>query len=473
MAQKKPMKKARKTSSKPVSVRGGFAIPRSGIITSKDFARMAAKAAGSHVDPAAKVAATLLGTATGKFAAAAGGKTVEIVADAIARGRDKEAVAISDTTIQGSPNPNSTIGRKFRTSFEVGTPSTSTVRRLAKNNGTQKVMKYDTQVSAAFDSAERTSLTTRTGFNQKTVFWFDDKSYWTIGELGNMTNSNLYDRTVNSSQVAYWMTKYFGNRYTIMNKNKYLKQTVKVHFAKLVQPTFDPKAWLNDSFISGALPTTATTNDETIPYNLQLTPLTNVADKSQVGIDPKLGRLTKSSIFNQTFQIQKTFTRQIEPGETWEITYKHHTGPGLKLQDIIREVANANWDAGASAFYYPIFEIVGPVVECSESTNTNNTFIGTSSGSVQVEMQKFCEIVNAPADRDGLYETSDGYEKDNWAYRVFTDMSTTDNSSVISRRFNVDYADILPAGATAADDKFIIPVATETQTARGGKANIG
>lgn len=469
------------TSKKALKVKGGFLpkqpafLKRIGTqVTPRDVAGLVKYAASKAADPNFSMQESLKSLSQ-RVAVEAGKKVFEVIEEGLAGQEAQETIAESETTVVGRTNPSSTVGKTYRTKFNVGRRPTKTVNALAKTNGTTKYVALDTNTTT--EGPLRESLTLRTGFNQKTIAAFGDASYWSMLDLETLTDAATFQRSVGSFQRAYWMTRSFGVKYKMMNRNKFNKMKVKVHFCRLEKPDFGPLEWFRDCF-NTTLPTVATTNIQTIPYNLQLTdrkpalPDAKYALTSYCSVDPVMGSIRKSKIFEEVFTIQKTFSRWLDPGEVWELDYNHFTGPGLKLDSIILQEDSLSFESSASAFYYPIFEVVGPQVECYDSENGSNSYIGTCSGSIQFEMRKHCEIVQASYDPNNLYNTNDGYSEQRWAYRVYTDSLTSPVPEAITRRFNVDYENILLPGQVAAADKYVIPVTTDQQVVRGGKTAI-
>lgn len=473
---KRPKRREYTRVNKDLAIRGGFVTKMPNPPTPRYVYTSVSKRLGSGPQAVNKGRSFVASMANAKAALDVAGKTIDVVSQVRALGQSGDTTAVSHTSSVGVPNPNSSIGRRFTTKFDVGQPSSRIVNEKARSNGTRKLTQYDTSTSDQDPtSASRQSLTLTTGANQKSVFGFDSRSYWTLGDLEDLVDADLYTRSTNQAQTAYWMTKYFGTKLKIMNTNKFLKMKIKVHWLKPNQTSFSPKAWLSDCVETGALPTAASTDVDLVPYNLQLTAATNATERFDVALDPQLGSMRKSKLFDILFDVPKYFQKTLEPGETWELDYCHHTGPGIRLNDLISTEDNATWDENAAAFYYPLIEVVGSQVEIVDSQNRDSSFIVTSSGAVQMEMKKYCEIVLADTSPASIYASSSGgFTKNRWDYRVFTDFSTTltDGTGIV-RRFNVDYNNILKAGEPDGLGKFIIPVTSDTQKVRGGRSNDG
>jgi len=476
---KAPRKRVRSRAytkiNKDLSIRGGFvgSMPR-GKMTPQGVYKTVAANLGTGPSAISNGRAFISSMASAKAALDVAGATIDVVGQVRALGQAGNTTAVSRTTSSGLATNTSAIGRKFKTTFDVGRPSTRIVNEKGRTSGTRKLTQFDTSVQNLDPtSPARTSLTMTTGANQKFVYAYDNRSYWTMKDLEDLTDASVYNASKNQSQKAYWLTKYFGVKYRLMNTNKYLKVKVKVHWLKSLKTGFAPKEWVRDCTKNDGLPGTEN-NIQWIPYNTQLTTGTDNPERFGVGIDPQLGSMNKSKLFGMVFQTVKTFTKTMEPGESWEIDYKHHTGPGIRLNDMVITKDSVSWAEGAAAFYYPMFEIVGVPVEVVNASNRDSSFIATSSGAVQLEMKKYCEIVNSDLTSPEVFDAQGGYERNNWAYRVFTDYSTTaTESQQITRRFNIDYNNILKEGEADAAGKYIIPITTELQKVRAGKSNDG
>lgn len=466
------------SSRKGLRARGGFASSPNitfmrglkGSVTPANVGSFIKYAA--EKSPAAEAFAkrSMKALAGAKIGVEVAGKVIDMVEEGFATETGSATVSETTNTVTGVTNPASTVGRVYRTKFYVGSPPTKTVNREASSNGTTKFTALDTQTIK--EGVQRTSLTMKTGFNQKAITMFNSNAaFWTLGDLEALSEAASYQRMLNGNQNAYWLTKWFGVKYNLMNKNRYLKMKVKVHFVRQIKTDYGAQSWFADVF-SPTLPDSGTFNVATIPYNLQLTNRTVTSEKTVCGVDPVFGSLTKSKIFNEVFEIQKTLTRTLDPGECWDIDYRHMTGPGLRVNKIVMTEDSTDINNQSAAFYFPIFEIVGSRVECYDSETLDEAFIGTSSGAIQVEMRKHCEIVQAQASQGNLYETLDGYFESKWAYRVYTDSKMGPETSQVTRRFSVDYDDIQNPGASAAAGKYVIPVSTDLNLVRGGKTSV-
>ena len=387
------------------------------------------------------------------------------VPEIIARGLDALTVASESTVVTGRREANSTVGRVFKTSFEAGKPATRSVVQAGKQNGTSKITFYDSIVQTPTN--DRDQLTLYSGFNQKALYWPRSVAHWSWNDLKTLINATGYVNETERAEAAYWLTKYFGTKLTIYNTNKYIKTKVKVHWLRQKEHNGGASTKMSSFFNSNIdFPTVK----YTIPAEYQLT--NNVVDTvfDHVMVDPVLGSMRQAERFPVTFDVVKTFTQTLDPGESWNIDYKHHTGPGIRINDLVNAVDDTAFNNEASFFYYPVIEFVGPTVECIDSDPPHLSYLGTAPGNLQVEFKKYFEAVLAPQGAETIYDGAGGY-KSQYAIRVWK-APRTDNDTTIRRRFSIDSENILGAGGTPAIGKFVIPVVTDTQIQRAGQMTV-
>lgn len=403
-----------------------------------------------------------------------GGTVIEVLKDSVSQGSHK--VAAKESNAKGTLKYESAgSGVVHKTEFSAGRPSSSIVNKTGKMNGTTKFTQYDT-VTQFQDPTDRLDLSPISGFNQKGTNVFDTKSYWSMNDMYELTNITSYQRVMVKQQRTYWMTKHFGVEFKIMNQNKFFSSKVKVHWARQVIQSGNPKTLFNETF-NPTLPTISTTSANTLPYDLQLTDLNSTSHISYCAIDPYNGSLSKAPNFRVNFEIVKTMTKVLGPGDIWNIDYKHHTGPGIVLEDLVQQKFSGDTDEKAAMFYFPIFEYVGPEVEAFESTNGLGqvSYIGTNPCALHFEMRKYAEIVKADASLISSYASAPAggiAELKKWAFRTFTTEGPDDSINTINRRFNLAVDAILKDDEPTASGKYIIPVTTDQQTERGGRPNI-
>lgn len=379
--------------------------------------------------------------------------------------------AVTSESIAGSPSPSSALGRRFKTLFEAGKPSSKTINRLAQQVGTEKIVNFNSE--AGVTPTIRSEFACKWGFNQKLVKWFAANGIWTDAAIQEVFDpfSLLPETARDRTDRAYWSVKHFGMTYKLYNQNKFLKTKVKISLVSLdtlksadaaVQSLFTLDPLLDQG--NGAIPRALQYSG--ISYSVG-------SGMDSVLVDPKLGNWRKADNFTSQFKFVKSFTKVLEPGEVWEFDYRHHMGSGFRLDELLSR-GDLGVPTNYTPLFLPIFEFSGLDCELSDSIDPTISYIGTSSGSVQMEVKRYAEIVKAESSTDdykNLDPDFDGYFSGYWNLRVFQDepVRYVFGQSGPSSRFNIDYADILRAGEAAAAGKYFIPVSTDLTIARGGK----
>lgn len=416
------------------------------------FARMLGKVA------AERIVQDIAGTAYQRIKAAPGTNKGSNSSGEIAR---------SSTEVVTRANPTGASGKVYKTKFYVGQEPTRAVKEAERQGGSQKVTRLDTEVNNV-TAAARTPLAISYGFNRKEFAWYNSTSHWSPDDVQFMTAiaTHLADEETRNQRV-YWMSKYFGMKYKILNTNKFLRTKVKIHFCAQLDTTDSAQ----DSMASFANTTASTQLQTRIPIDYQFNDLVVNGSRENVAVDPYLCNIKSSEGFNARFAVAKTFTKTLMPGEVWELDYRHFTGPGLRLDDIYaKDFLGTKFNAFSALFLYPVFELVGPQVECYDSTDPNVSYVGTGSGQVRLEMKKYAEICTTQGSLNDIYDAVTGFEKGNWAFRVYSDPPPSD--TVTTKRFNVAYENILRDGEASAAGKFVIPVSTDTAIVRAGRDKI-
>lgn len=429
------------------------------------FGRMMAKAANSPED----LSNVLSKTDARKMIAKFGGRTFQPLMQPPVI--DTQATAVSEIYGErvGRKTPGSEMGVTHITHFHAGKKSTRSLMRYAKDNGYEDITYYSSRIG---NPAGTDSLELRTGLNQRGVYWFTSAALWTYVNMEAL--SGISGRTENRLQFqrTYWLVQYFGNRYTFYNKNAYVPMYVTIHFVAQ-QETSDSFA---DKMVETFSNDLVTQKDGAIPLSYQLGTTsikgaTTELESTGIVTDPKLGRLTTASNFNNNFKKIKSFTKKLLPGEVWRFDYRHHMGPGVKLGDIFTPFKNVGWDSKAAPLYAPIFEVKGATVQAYQSTDESVAMICSSSGAVQVEIEKYARINSRSTNLNDVYD-SFGEQDSKWAFKTFTAPEPEYNNSTDKIR-NVSYSDVLKPGEATGPTKWIVPISTETTLARGGRDNLG
>lgn len=466
---------------RPLKVRGGFSLPPGSLSKTASAGKLLESAirytAKQSKDPGSYARKAVRALDQAKVVVDIAGTTFQKIQEADVMGTDNattEAAVASSTSIVNGVSMNN-AGRVYNTKFHAGKLPTKMVNLQAKMGGSTKFTYKDT-LNSEQSAVSRTELSSSFGFNQKLFLSYNDWSYWSYKDLFDLSDVVNYNSPLAKSQRTYWLTKHFGNQYTLMNKNKYVDMKVKVHFCKQEIFGESPKAKFNEGFGS-AIPTDLAPNPEgAIPSNLQLSQNLVTAIRSRVLTDPRYTTLSKAPALRENFDVVKTFSKNLGPGEIWKIDYRHFTGSGLNLEELSEKQNSAALDNGynenAAAFFYPIFEVVGPQVECVDSTDTAISFIGSSSGMLQVEMRKYAEIVEQTGDKSDIFTPAidgGGAYSQYWAYKTFTNASPQfDQTTIGDNLKNVSFGNILKTGEPAGAGKYFIPISSEFSPKRGG-----
>jgi len=416
--------------------------------------------------PAIFVAGKLAALAYDKVMVKVNGTTYKKAEDAPAKGLDRETVAAHNTIERGVRSAGSEIGKEYFTKFTAGQPPTRSVLAYARLNGTQKFTHYDTEVD---NQDTRGFLETTTGFNQKAITWYGPVSYWSFKDLRELTDVNsALGQNMGFSNV-YWLTQCFSVKYRIINKNPIVPMYVRVKFLRQMEPNGAFETKIDNCFNA---------NDgiqeiAKVPVSEQFGVVgyqgANDSTQSKVALDPVLGSISRSARFDTAFNTIQTFSKKLEPGEIWTITYDHWTGSGINLGNLVATNENiVSWADKAAAFYAPIFEVWGDKVNCYSFDSPGNHWIGTSSGAVQMDMMKSCKINSRSADIGNVYDPVEGFLNDRWAYKVYQERGAQDKDNAVQKRFNVNYSSIAKNGQPGAG-LYIIPVSSEVSVMRGGK----
>lgn len=424
------------------------------------------------IDPIKKAAADVVKTAAHTAAVNIAGKVISAATDAPVRG-DQPAPTVEGTKMVATKRSATLSGRTFKTTFEAGKPNSSAIRQTEKLNGSRKFTQFDTMTDRQ-DPTLRRELSPIAGFNRKEVMAYDNTSFWSYNDLFGLLNFGSYNYPLTRSQTTYWMAKHFGVNTRIMNQNRYTNVKMKVHWVRQILQGKSPQAQVADAFSPDLL----THFEGTIPFDLQLTPSTSGTTYAACSMDPRKGSLKKSPAFNDSLEVVKTMTRTLAPGDVWEIDYKHHTGSGLKLEELFDKYTNRLTDEGynenAAAFYYPIFEFNGPQVEAYESNDalSQHSYIGTAPCAVHFEFRKYADICLDSAPLTTTYSLAPnggGMQDIRWAFKTYTKAGNDANPAVVERIFNIPVGNILAPGQAPGAGFWVIPVITEFDVERGGR----
>ena len=372
-----------------------------------------------------------------------------------------DTVSTMRTTVVKNKNNAIRIGRVHTTKFHTGKPTSSTIKRVGKNNGVNMKTDYDTSVSLT-TGQQRKNLTTEWGFNQKGYAAYNTNSYWSLQDIATYFNlaANV-DTNILVDQKAYAHVHELDTEYLINNTNSYLDTVVKIHWCTVEQPNVNPfNAFYECFFVDPQVPG----GDQMgrYPTTRQLGNASTGNGRTYVTVDPYRGNLNSSERFENVFTIQKTMTKTLSPGDVWKIKHKHSCGSGIRL-DLLRDFidpGNLIHNGAAPISLYPIFELKGKLVDCVAVNDKALRYTGTAPGGVQFEFKKVAKI--GMASNPVWWEPSTGgFEVENYGVSIYSaadpSINQIDNTTKV---FNVPVSNLSADGTGAG--KYFIPVTTDT-----------
>lgn len=457
---KRKKSKARKSA---LRVRGGFVPPMAFKPYMKYFSPFVEKIVREQANKIGTMTLNDVGNTIGKMKlpdAVTIGKTAVGVVSAFANGAVNNGHAEgpfieTNTTAKRIAGSSEYNMKKYKTNFNVGRPSTRSVERYAALNGTSKEVTFDTEFSDSYaaGSTNRSLLSVTSGFNQKSVTAFFPLHY-SNGDWETQFDLNNLNYTQGSMQRIYGLAKYFWQRIKIMNTGSFFasKVTIKLYAAKDIRRGPGESV---DFALPSATELANNTPTDAIPLKYALSGFANDAVKSYGLIDPKAS-LDDSPDFSRNWEFARAFHKTLKPGEVWDFTYKHHCGPGIRL-DMVKELASSVLNSCAG--YLMIVELHGVPCEGVNRQDEGESFIGTSPAWIQCELQKgHCSVLRsepqfAAAGLNGGIVTSAGQ----FQIKAFIDNDYFDGSF---RRHNFNIDQIDERGVTGAG--IFIPVMSDT-----------
>ena len=371
---------------------------------------------------------------------------------------------LSKTTNTTSKSQTSHVraGQMLRTKLETGKPSSSSVIRANKQNGSRIVTLRDTRTQLSGTDPGRGFLSQKFGFNQRKYAMYSSVIYPRIADLDSLYSIS----SKNITDLTRWDVSVYGNiewmkqGFTATNTNSFLDVELKVHWCTCSNPAINPYVTFQNSFNPTYPDAPVFDTTGLYPDNLTFSARTGTGGETSVLVDPYLGNLNSSDIFENEISIRKTFTKRLKPGDVWSFEHKHNMGSGCRI-DIINTIykdgINSEND-GTPVSLFPIFEMKGRLVDAYNSANKGLRYTGTAPGGVQFEFMKSAKVGLPSQD---VYATQDSiYEVSNVGTRTY--IKKFPGTIAPSQRFNVNADKIIQLGQTAAEDKYIIPVTSDS-----------
>lgn len=474
------VRKPTKSTKKALKARGGFYVPINRYVmrdandaVSQFFMRHAYSAAKRKTGWNPQKIGANAGLAVGRYISKL--EAQKVVVDI--EGTKYQKIETNDYTNTGSSTQQSLSkthetksksqsshvreGQVIKTFFETGKPSSSSVIRNNKQNGTKTVTLLDSRL-ATFNSVGRGFLSQKFGFNQRKYFIYNSTTYNRLADLNTLYS---VDSKV-TSNLDRWDISVYGNiewmkqNFTVTNTNSFLDVEMKVHWCTCSNPSINPYVTFQNSFNPSWPADPAFDKTGLYPDNLTFSPRTGSGGESSVLVDPYKGSLNSSDIFENEISIRKTFTKRLRPGDVWDFQHKHNMGSGCRL-DIINTIykdgINSEND-GTPVSLFPVFEIKGRLVDAYNSSNTGLRYTGTAPGGIQMEFFKTAKV--GMANMDNYVATGGTYNTQLLGTRTY--IAANPGPAATDALFNIDVNKIIDVNGTPAVDKYIIPVTSDS-----------
>lgn len=343
---------------------------------------------------------------------------------------------------------------KFVTHFTTGTPSSESVKELAKLKGTTNKILFDSIKNL---KSKRQNLNLSFGFNQKLFCFLGEKFYVTVNDyLKEFAMDKDFSYPLNDDQTAYGCVLKESVKLKILNSDKYLESNFKIHLIDIQDKDLDMSEIASITFSSDIKVKTNETGK--VPNRYQLKDLSSKTSNSLMRkvLCLKNTRLDMSSGFVQNCSVVKTFSKRIPAGSIWEFDLDIFCGSGVRLDQVYYDSMKPR--SGNTPSQYAIaIEAVG--IECQgiqkyPDTNEEDKYTGTSPGWFNLEIKKSVELIN------GNISLNDygGFNASKYAVRLFR-KDVTDEVD-----FNVSVEDIQPTD----NANFYIPVVTSKDEKKAG-----
>lgn len=437
---------------KALKVRGGFAVPpRVRAIkipkpTSKNIddviVDIAQKAAKTFVKKGYDTTASFVKRYAMRKALETGGKIIEMIH---APGNDENAggdvPSVLSNSISFRNAADLTRGnaakRSYRTKFESGRPTSRTLRELGKENGVAKITVFDSkwyngEEPETTDGLQRGSLSQGHGFNLRSFVCLPAASYVDRDQVARLTAINLNAANaispVNMDQRILGSLMNTQSRIELMNQNRFYPIQFKIHVVAVEGSSFDapdvltslaesvknqmlePSAFA-DTNGDGVDEQFVFNNNQSIPDWFLVSNPARLEGIGQFAVTSweqlRSGKgLESSEWFRENFNIVKTVTKTLDPGESWLFTHKHHFGGGFDLTAWFSPKGSR--DRLTPCAYAFFIESTGVPCEGvllttgANSQSIRNPRLGTSPGRWFFEFQTKVEYVQASTSSQNL-----------------------------------------------------------------------
>lgn len=367
------------------------------------------------------------------------------------------------------------VGKRHKTGFTLGKPTSKTLFKLARMNGSVTQTNWNTLIDSTLLTS-RESLAQNCGFNRKQC--------WTVREL-QLTAADLaledrvfadpgYKGLRATDQVNLAAVLGIKRNIRIKNTGRYLPMYFKI---SLLMPVKDTMEW--DNYIQAALPTQGQvdTNDNStqgsVPAIYWRGPRSSNSSRIAGEVDPKCS-LMSSSRARKRFQVMKTFTKKLGPQDTWDFDLAEPCGSGIDL-GLIHSILSAATESARDNLMMGClisFEMWGVPCEGID-VDTGYQYIGSSPANCLIEFRKSLSWVKAPTNATDVQSVQIG----GMAGSSCLIRSWQKYASANSLYGTLEQTYSRPAGDitdnTTAAGKFFIPVMTDALSLPAGRAKGG
>lgn len=447
-------------------MRGGF-TPRSskpfGVLTAgnydKVFTAAVKQSAAKSKDPQEFAKSVILAAAKG-CAIEVGRSVVEKVLspnNEYTSQIDEPTVATTQTSVRKNTGVNQITNSKLHNIlFQTGKMPTTSVKRVNRQHGTMTIPVKDTDMQTTTDGT-RNELTVDTGFNQKTVAIFGEQyGYWSIEDLFNLYDLTNFQISKNEVQHAYGNTEYLETFLKFSNSNSFLPLKLKIHMCRLIATSVRPRTAFDACFTTNL---SAVPDVKQMPLQDQQEALVQFANTlSYVNVSPK-SRSWRDSMSGQAhIQIVKSYSKTLGAGDILHFKHRHHTGPGVRLNELIADYSlGSNKSIYSAVSYFPILEIMGLPCEIMKANASQVRLTGTSPVNLTIGCKKTVKLGLASMTNVEYAQLNNEGWNSPYGVRVFKSSNTLRKDALdLNRVAFVTPTDIITVGNTQG--KWKVPI---------------
>ena len=351
--------------------------------------------------------------------------------------------------------------------FECGNKAGSWMRSLKKTNGVHKKVVYDTIKRLGLDAPGRMDLVKQVGINQKMQLAVSNTNFgFTQAEIVNLFSMLTFQNSSYANQRVYGAISKLSSEAVITSLNKYVPTYVKVSLVRL--DTLDT-AWLS-AFTEGINTFITAQDNGAMPVLYQQNALSLTGDLgASVTVDPITPGIRASDKIKNSFDIIASKTVKLYAGDRLELSYDHHSGPGVRLDKIHGAFTDGSTDAFSPVTYSLMIESWGETVDAHRyvmnATDPISVIKATCPHSLQFEFKKKVEGMNVDlnsleAQDDGL---TNGWLDTSFATRIYSDKPIELDTV---QRYNQNYSFMNLANTTTG---YVVPVMSDADITKAGE----